>query len=77
MIYEKINALKEKDKSSMVIDDLIINYEKLFKYKNCEWLFAVTLINITQICYHLLRDDLLDQFSNKSDEKVDIEFILL
>ena len=34
MIYEKINALKEKDKSSMVIDDLIINYEKLFKYKN-------------------------------------------
>ena len=45
---------------------------KLFVYKNCEWLFAVTLINITQICYHLLRDDLLDQFFLKKNDVVSV-----
>lgn len=34
MIYEEINALKAKDKSSGIIDDLIANYEELFQYKN-------------------------------------------
>ena len=42
-----------------------LNVYRLFLDKNCEWLFAVTLINITQICYHLLRDDLLDNFFYK------------
>ena len=45
---------------------------KLFSSKNCEWLFAVTLINITQICYVLLKDDYLDQFFKKSDEVVSV-----
>lgn len=45
---------------------------KLFMYKNYEWLFAVTLINITQICYHLLRDDLLDQFFLKKNDVVSV-----
>jgi len=45
---------------------------KLFLYKNCEWLFAVTLINITQICYHLLRDDLLDSFFIKKNDVVSV-----
>ena len=49
-----------------------MNLYKLFKYKNCEWLFAVTLINITQICYHLLRDDLLDQFFIKKNDVVSV-----
>ena len=45
---------------------------KLFVSQNSEWLFAVTLINITQICYHLLRDDYLDQFFKKNNEVVSI-----
>ena len=45
---------------------------KLFGSKNCEWLFAVTLINITQICYHLLRDNYLDQFFKKNNEVISI-----
>ena len=45
---------------------------KLFGSKNCEWLFAVTLINITQICYHLLRDNYLDPFFKKNNEVVSI-----
>ena len=45
---------------------------KFFSAKNCEWLFAVTLINITQICYHLLRDNYLDQFFKKNNEVVSI-----
>ena len=45
---------------------------KLFLEKNCEWLFAVTLINITQICYHLLRDDILDKFFLKKNDVVSI-----
>ena len=45
---------------------------KLFSSKNCEWLFAVTLINITQICYVLLKDDYLDQFFKKNDEVVSV-----
>ena len=49
-----------------------INLYKLFKYKNCEWLFAVTLINITQICYHLLRDDLLDNFFIKKNNVISV-----
>ena len=48
---------------------LIINY---FVQKNCEWLFAVTLINITQICYHLLRDDFLNQFFKKNNEVITV-----
>ena len=49
----------------------ISNY-KLFCSKNCEWLFAVTLINITQICYHLLRDDFLNQFFKKNNEVITV-----
>jgi hypothetical protein len=45
---------------------------KLFCSKDAEWLFAVTLINITQICYHLLRDDSLDQFFKKSNDVISI-----
>ena len=45
---------------------------KLFSSKNCEWLFAVTLINVTQICYVLLKDDFLDQFFKKSGEVVSV-----
>ena len=45
---------------------------KLFASKNCEWLFAVTLINITQICYHLLRDDYLDEFFKKNNGVVSV-----
>ena len=45
---------------------------KLFGSQNCEWLFAVTLINITQICYHLLRDDSLDQFFKKNNDVVSV-----
>lgn len=40
--------------------------------QNCEWLFAVTLINITQICYHLLRDDTLDEFFKKNDDVISV-----
>ena len=32
----------------------------------------MTLINITQICYHLLRDDLLDQFFIKKNDVVSV-----
>ena len=49
-----------------------LNIYKLFLDKNCDWLFAVTLINITQICYHLLRDDLLDQFFLKKNDVVSV-----
>ena len=45
---------------------------KLFGKQKCEWLFAVTLINITQICYHLLRDDFLDNFFKKNNEVVSV-----
>ena len=45
---------------------------KFFGNHNCEWLFAVTLINITQICYHLLRDDFLDNFFKKNNEVVSV-----
>ena len=48
------------------------NIYNIFLDKNCEWLFAVTLINVTQICYHLLRDDLLDQFFIKNNEVVSV-----
>ena len=49
-----------------------LNVYRLFLDKNCEWLFAVTLINITQICYHLLRDDLLDNFFLKKNDVVSV-----
>ena len=45
---------------------------KLFCSQDCDWLFAVTLINITQICYHLLRDNSLDQFFKQNDDVVSI-----
>ena len=45
---------------------------KFFGSQKCEWLFAVTLINITQICYHLLRDDSLDNFFKKNNEVVSV-----
>ena len=45
---------------------------KLFCSQNCEWLFAVTLINITQICYHLLRDEYLDQFFINNNEVISV-----
>ena len=49
-----------------------LNVYRMFLDKNCEWLFAVTLINITQICYHLLRDDLLDNFFLKKNDVVSV-----
>ena len=45
---------------------------KFFCSQNCEWLFAVTLINITQICYHLLRDGTLDKFFKKNDNVISV-----
>jgi len=43
---------------------------KFFLEKNCEWLFAVTAINITQICYITLRDEYLDKFCVKKDDAI-------
>ena len=49
-----------------------IKVYKLLCSQNCEWLFAVTLINITQICYHLLRDDFLDIYFKKNNEVISV-----
>ena len=72
MIYEKINALKEKDKSSMVIDDLIINYEKLFKYKNTN---EEDFLNYLLLHYEKLNKN---EISHKElQEKLDIYGIFI
>ena len=52
------------------------NLYELFVKKNCEWLFAVSLINLTHINYNLLKEDKLDKhFSvDKSENEVILVF---
>lgn len=63
--------------SPLQMSYFIFTYPELAKFlydlllsKSCEWLFAVTLINITQIILLLLRNDDLDCYCNRSNSVI-------